>query len=130
MFIFALLIPCLYTAWHFYNIWDVLPYYLSGTSGHITSRHIPVSDVLTSWIVTFLTKGNLPFMHHMNFWDLSMTPKGSTANLLADGFKQLHSVASIVHYFVLVLPFNLLLVAYACVILLRKDKANSPLIVA
>ena len=25
IFIFALLIPCLYTAWHFYYIWDVLP---------------------------------------------------------------------------------------------------------
>jgi hypothetical protein len=116
MFIFALLIPCLYTAWHFCNIWDVLPYYLSGTS-----RHKTVSDVLTSWIVTFMTKGNLPFMHHMNLWDLSITPKGSTANLLADGFRRLHSLASIVHYFVLVLPFNLLLVAYACAILLRKD---------
>jgi hypothetical protein len=117
MFMFALLIPCLYTAWHFYNIWDVLPYYLSGTS-----RHIPVSDVLTSWIVTFLTKGNLRFMNHMNFWDISMTPKESTANLLSDGFRLLYSLASFVHYFVLVLPFNLLLVAYACAILLRKDK--------
>ena len=120
IFIFALLVPCLYTAWHFYNIWDILPYYLSGTS-----RQVAVSDVLTTWIITFLTKGNLQFMHHMNFGDSSGTPNG-IANLLSDGMRRLHAVASVVHYFVLVMPFNLLLVAYACVILLRKERPILP----
>lgn len=44
-----------------------------------------------------------------------------TARLLAGGVRQIHAIASAVDYFVLVIPFNLLLVAYSAWILLRKE---------
>lgn len=114
MFVFVFLIPCMYTAWHLYSIRDILPYYLSGSP----KKGLP--DILTTWIVTFLTKGNLQFMHHLNFWDPSAASSG-TAESLAGGLKRLHAMASAVHYFVLVMPFHLLLMAYAVVNLLRKE---------
>jgi len=118
----ALLVPCLYTAWHFYNISDVLPYYFTGTG---MSRQQTVSDVFMNWIVTFLTKGNLPFVHQMNWWDSSGPSKG-TAGFLSHGLVRFHAVVSFVHFFCLVMPFNLLLVAYAGLILFRKDMARIP----
>ena len=118
----ALLVPCLYTAWHFYNISDILPYYFTGTG---MSKHRTVSDVFTSWIVTFLTKGNLQFMHHTNFWGSSEASNG-TASLLSHGKVRLHAVVSFVHFVFLVMPFNLLLVAYAGLILFRKDMPRIP----
>jgi hypothetical protein len=115
IFAFSSLIPCIYTAWHLYSIRDILPYYLSGPS-----REMPLSDRLTTCIVTFLTKGNLPFMHHMNFWDSSEVSRG-TARLLAGELQRLHAMVSVVHYFVVVMPFNLLLVGYSAWLLLRKE---------
>jgi hypothetical protein len=115
IFIFSLLIPCFYTVWHFYNIWDILPHYFAETSKKINILH-SISEVITS----FFTKGNLQFIHHFYFWDLSKGPLASA--FLPDRVKLLYSLVSIFHYFFLVLPFNLLLVSYVCWILSRKDK--------
>lgn len=122
MFLFVFLIPCMHTVWHLYSIRDILPYYLSGSPKKGQGE---IFNVLTTWIVTFLTKGNLPFMHHLNFWDPSGMSTG-TVNLLADRTKRLHAMASVVHYFVLVMPFNFLLVVHAIWILLRKQWPNHP----
>jgi len=121
----ALLVPCLYTAWHVYNISDVLPYYFTDTGMPRRATGSTVSYVFTNWIVTFLTKGNLHFMHHLNFVDSSGPSKG-TASLLSHGIVRLHAVVSFVHYFFLVMPFHLLLVAYAGLILFRKDMPGIP----
>ena len=115
VFILALLLPCIYTAWQFYNIWDILPHYFAGTSEKI---EFPRS--ITDLITNFLNKGNLPFFDSFYFWDFSKGTLASTS--VPDRVKLLYSLLSIVHYFLLVLPFNLLLVAYVCWMLLRKDK--------
>jgi hypothetical protein len=117
IFIFASLVPCMHTAWHLYSIRDIFPYYFSGTT---RQGHVAVYDILISWIVTFLTKGNLPFMHHMNLWDPSEA-SSRTTNLLASGTRRLHAIASAIHYFVLVMPFNFFLVAFAIVNLFQKE---------
>ncbi len=116
VFSVAFLLPCLYTVWHLYSIREILSFYLSGSP---KKGQVEVADVLTTWFVTFLTKGNLPFMHHMNLWDSAET-SGRTINLMAGGVKRIHAVASALHYFVLVMPFNLLLVAYSAWSLIRK----------
>ena len=67
LFIFALLLPCFYTAWQFYSIWDILPNYLARTPKKINFLHI-----IIIWIIDFFTKGNLQFVHHFYFWDLGI----------------------------------------------------------
>jgi len=122
VFILALLLPCIYTAWQFYNIWDILPHYFTGTSLYFagTSEKTKFLRSITEVIADFLNKGNLPFFESFYFWDFS---KGTLANTsVPDIVKLFYSLLSIFHYFFLVLPFNLLLVAYVCSMLLRKDK--------
>jgi hypothetical protein len=118
IFSLAFLIPCLWTAWHLYCIREILPYYLPGKSMH---HQVPVSERLTAWASTFLTKGNLPFMRHMNFWDSSGSPT-ITENLLSDATKRLHTLVSVVHYFVVVMPFNILLLTYSAVFMFRAEE--------
>ena len=190
-FILAFLGPCLYTAWHFHNIWEILPNYLSEDS-----RDVNVLDIVTTWMTTFLTKGNLQFWDFSNApWagnsflsygvgllhvlslllvvyvgrvlvrkDRGVVPDTSLARTLAMGSffvllfsivllenwavaywssdvssthavldrflvygqKLLFLMPSLFHYFLLVLPFNLLLVVYVGWVLVRKDTAVVP----
>lgn len=120
IFIIALLLPCLYTAWQIYSIWDIFPNYFTQNSKgglQIEERvgHKPGNfgsmGTLIYWIITFLTMGNVQFRQRFYFWDFS------------DG-ALLYSLASIFHYFFLVLPFNLLLIFYVFCTLLWKNQLN------
>ncbi len=113
----AFLIPCLYTAWHFYSVREILPFYLTDSQ---EKEHPEVLDVLTTWLITYLTKGNLPFLHHLNF-EVPLQETGRTASILTGGTQKLHAIASIIHYFILVMPFHFTLVIYATVNLVRKQ---------
>lgn len=111
LLLLALFLPALFTLWHVYSIREIVPNYFAGISEGDGRAWNEVSKAVSNWLISLLTKGNLPFFHHFVFWDLSQAPY-STRGFLSDGIKAAYAVASIVHYFILVLPFNLFLLFY------------------
>src|SRR5262249_26051679 len=67
---------------------------------------------------------NLQFIDYFYFWDLSKSALANTS--IPNALKFLHCLVSIAHYFVVVLPFNLLLLAYTAASLARKETSIIP----
>jgi len=105
-------LPWAYTAWELWSVREILPY-LSRPPAHAG-----VVGLLALAGTTFLTKGNLQFTEFFYFWDLSKAPLARSG--LPVTIRFLNSLASVVHYFVLVLPFNLALVGYTLWIAVRN----------
>jgi hypothetical protein len=113
--LFALALPCTYTVWEFYVLGDILHRYAA------TARNVNYLDLLYAWLITFFTKGNLQFLHHVNFWDLSAGPS-SVSGILPDWVKRLYAFVSFFQYFVLVLPFNLLLIGLVSYAVMKTNR--------
>jgi hypothetical protein len=105
-------LPWAYTAWELWSVRAILPY-LSRPPAHAG-----VVGLLVLAMTTFLTKGNLQFTEFFYFWDLSKAPLATSG--LPVAVRLLNSLASIVHYFVLVLPFNLALAGYTLWMVVRN----------
>ncbi len=119
LFLLALLGPCIYTAWHLYAIWDILPNYFTSRSENLphyfgmNSTDVSFLDNLITWIAYVLTKGNL------RFWDYSgYANSGSTA--LAN-WQKVYAVA-------LLHVFSLLLAVFVYLMLVRKAKPAASLV--
>jgi hypothetical protein len=117
LFVVALGLPGAFTAWELWSVRAILPDVAAppGRPGFV--------DTLAIGVTTFLTKGNLQFMPVFSFWDLAGAP--STGGV-SGAVRLLHSLASFVHYVVLVLPFNLLLVGYAVWMVVRTPRPPTP----
>lgn len=120
LFILALLVPCVYTVWHLYAIWDILPNYFTARSENllnyfgVNSTDVSFLDNLTTWIAYVLTKGNL------RFWDYSSYSNSSDSTALAN-WQKVYAVA-------LLHAFSLLLAVFVYLMLLRKAKPAASLV--
>jgi len=101
------LLPWTFVAVHRYAIREVIPLYAEAPQ----ERPFNV-EILFNWLLTLLTKGNMPYMARMMPWNWGSL---HTAMFSTSSVTLRYVIGMVIcgHFFLLVLPFNLLLLLAA-----------------